>query len=84
MKKEKGISVVLAKVTRKGQVTIPADFRKEHNIKEGGKIAFQSGKKGLVLVPVPSLEELVGVDSQRIKYGQAVKWLDKTRSEDRY
>jgi AbrB family looped-hinge helix DNA binding protein len=83
MKKEE-VTAVVAKVTRKGQVTIPADFRKEHRIKEGGRVAFQSSNEGLVLIPLPSLEELAGVDSPKIKYREAVKWLDKSRSEDRY
>ena len=80
----KGKAIAVAKVTRKGQVTIPADFRKEHDIKVGGRVIFQRGNQSLVLIPIPSIEDLAGVDSQKIKYREAVQWLDKGRSEDRY
>lgn len=75
---------VIAKVTRKGQVTIPAPFRKAHRIREGSRVALRTSPAGLVLTPLPSLEDLAGVDAGKIAYDEFVKALDTMRSEDRY
>ncbi len=75
---------VIAKVTRKGQVTIPVEFRKARGIKEGSKVSFRQSASGLVLEPIPNIEDLAGVDAQRIGYKQAVKELDRMRTKDRY
>jgi AbrB family looped-hinge helix DNA binding protein len=40
-----------AKVTSKGQITIPNRVRKILNIKEGASIAFGLSKEGVVLMP---------------------------------
>ena len=40
-----------AKVTTKGQITIPNRVRKLLNLKEGASVAFAIGKDGVVLVP---------------------------------
>jgi AbrB family looped-hinge helix DNA binding protein len=50
-------------VTTKGQVTIPAEFRKMFNIQEGKKVLFTVDKKngGIVvrpLYPIKSVSEL--------------------------
>ena len=77
--------VIVSRVTRKGQVTIPAEFRRSHNIKEGGKVVFSSKKKGeLMLTSFTSLADLAGVDSKKISYKEAVKRLDRMRENDRY
>lgn len=39
------------KVTRKGQVTIPAEFREELGLEEGDEVVWQSGEEGLVIRP---------------------------------
>ena len=76
---------VTCRVTRKGQVTIPVEFRKVHHIREGGKVVFSSAKDGgLVLTAVPNLEDLAGADSGIISYRDAVKRLDRLRENDRY
>lgn len=74
-----------SRVTRKGQVTIPAEFRKAHHIREGNKVIFSSKKTGeLTLTPLPNLEDLAGVDSGKTRYKDAVKKLDRMRENDRY
>lgn len=40
-----------AKVTSKGQVTIPSKVRKVLHIREGSSVAFGVSKKGVVLMP---------------------------------
>jgi AbrB family looped-hinge helix DNA binding protein len=78
------VEQIITRVTRKGQVTIPAEFRKQHGISEGSRVSFRESKAGLILEPVPNIEDLAGVDSQKISYKQAAKKLDETRANDRY
>ncbi len=73
----------MSKVTRKGQVTIPVHFRRAHGIREGSRVSFRRARDGLILIPIPSLEDLAGADAEKITYDEAVKALDKMRSEDR-
>lgn len=51
-------------VTCKGTVTIPAEFRRKYRIKEGTKIEFIETEQGILLIPVPPLEELFGIDAE--------------------
>ena len=38
-------------ITKKGQITIPANLREELNLKPGKKVKFVKTKDGLLLVP---------------------------------
>ena len=78
------LSEITVKVTRKGQVTIPAEFRKTHGIHQGSRVTCRSDTDGLVLMPLPNIEDTAGVDAGKIKYEKAVKELDRMRSQDRY
>jgi len=40
----------LAKITSKGQITLPVGLRRKLNLKEGGKVAFIESKNGYTLV----------------------------------
>ena len=40
----------LAKITAKGQITLPIALRRKLNLKEGGKVAFIDGQGGYFLV----------------------------------
>jgi len=53
------------KVTRKGQVTIPATFRKKLHIREGTKMIVEQTERGLLFTPVRDLKDLAGIDSGR-------------------
>ena len=76
---------IVSRVTRKGQVTIPAEFRKSYHIREGSKVIFRAKRRGeLTLVPSPNLEDMAGIDGGRISYKRAVKKLDRMRENDRY
>jgi len=78
------MNTVIAKVTRKGQVTIPAEFRRRHGISEGGRVSFRENKARLILEPIPNIADLAGVDSQIITTKEAIKKLDESRANDRY
>ena len=40
----------LAKITSKGQITLPVELRRKLNLKEGGKVAFIESKNGYTLI----------------------------------
>jgi len=51
-----------ATVTSKSMVTIPARIRKKYGIKEGMKVDFVEMEDAVLMVPLKSLKELMGVD----------------------
>ena len=54
----------LAKVTSKSMVTIPADIMRKYGIKEGMRVKFIETEAGILMIPVPKLEDLRGIDRQ--------------------
>ena len=48
----------IVKVTNKGMITIPADYRKKYHIKDGDQIVVLDDDEGLRLVQVKSIEEI--------------------------
>ena len=44
------VIMVLAKVTSKGQVTVPAEIRKKLNINDGNKILFYENEQGQIII----------------------------------
>lgn len=54
----------IAKVTSKSMVTIPAKIMKKYGIREGMRIKFIEGEIGILMIPIPRLEDLSGIDSQ--------------------
>jgi len=71
-------------VTRKGQVTVPIELRRKYGIEEGMKMTIEDSGSGIVLKVVPKLEDIVGAYTGKICPQEAMKILDKMRSEDRY
>ncbi len=51
---------LMAKVTSKGQVTIPKGIRRELDIKEGDTVMFRLGEEQAVMTRIPDLMELAG------------------------
>jgi len=52
---------LLTVVTRKGQITVPAEIRKALNLKQGDKVAVsvsETGKPRAILRPVRSVAEM--------------------------
>jgi len=67
-------------VTRRGQTTIPAEFRKRYAIEEGSMLDIEDTGRGLLLRKTRSTTDLVGTGrrSQR----EIFEALDKMREED--
>lgn len=71
-------------VTRKGQVTIPASKRKKYGIKEGMRVLVKESTDGILITPITPIEELAGVDADKISMVEMRGKLDRIRSHDRY
>jgi len=66
-------------VTRKGQVTIPAALRKKHGIREGMKVDITDAPTGLVLKPIPEMNDWAGADRGKYSHREMSKRLDRLR-----
>jgi bifunctional DNA-binding transcriptional regulator/antitoxin component of YhaV-PrlF toxin-antitoxin module len=51
----------VTKLSSKYQISVPKSVREQQKWKVGQKFAFVPSGKGVVLVPVPTLEELFGI-----------------------
>jgi AbrB family looped-hinge helix DNA binding protein len=51
----------VTKLSSKFQISVPKSVREQQKWKVGQKFAFVPSGKGVVLVPVPTLEELFGI-----------------------
>jgi AbrB family looped-hinge helix DNA binding protein len=77
------MSSSVIKVTRKGQITIPASYRKKYKIREGVRISFREDKGKLIIEPLTPIEDLAGIDAGKVRVSTAKKMLDRMRAEDR-
>lgn len=67
------------KVTRKGQVTIPASFRKKYNFREGVTVKVEETASGVLLEPIPDMNDWAGADAGKYTYEEITKRLDRLR-----
>ena len=54
----------VAKVTSKSMVTIPAKLMRKYGIEEGMRVKFIESETGILMIPIPKLEDLRGIDRQ--------------------
>lgn len=71
----------VVKVTRRGQTTIPVEFRKKFKIKEGDELLVEATDEGLLFKVIPRLEDLAGVDAKYGKVEELKRELEKLREE---
>jgi len=71
----------VVRVTKRGQTTIPLEFRKKYGIDEGDKLVVEDTQEGLLFRVVPRLDELAGVDTDFGKVKEAKKEIEKLREE---
>ena len=67
------------KVTRRGQTTIPVEFRRRHRIKEGSRLVIEDRGDSLLIRPVPVLEDLGGSLSNKTTLERLLKVLQESR-----
>jgi AbrB family looped-hinge helix DNA binding protein len=68
-------------VTRRGQTTIPKEFREKLGIKEGDELMAELTKEGLLFRVIPKLEELAGAYSKFGKAEEIKKEIEKQREK---
>jgi len=71
-----------AKVTSKGQITLPAEMRKALHLSTGDKVTFAKDKDGRFYVEAKtdSLAALRGiVTAGKVKSGQIEAWISQAR-----
>ncbi len=71
-------------VTRKGQVTIPAEKRRKYGITVGMRVLIKEGADGILIKPITPIEKLAGIDAEKVSLTKMRKKLDHMRSHDRY
>jgi AbrB family looped-hinge helix DNA binding protein len=70
-----------SKITKKGQMTIPIEYRRKYNLREGAIVAFEETEKGLVIRPLPDIADSAGVLSKYADVNELLTDLIKTREE---
>jgi len=71
----------VVKVTRRGQTTIPVEFRERLGIKEGDELFVEDTKEGLLFKIIPKLEESAGIYSKYGTVKELKQRIDKLREE---
>lgn len=71
----------VVKVTRRGQTTIPAEFRQKLDIKEGDELLVEATDQGILFKPIRRLEDCAGIYSKYGKAEEIKKQIDKLREE---
>ncbi len=70
---------LLATITSKGQVTIPAEVRKQLGLKKHDKIAFVLGKQGDIILQVPHYPTLTSLRGAAGKLKKTLSWKEMLR-----
>ncbi|MDG6994353.1 MAG: AbrB/MazE/SpoVT family DNA-binding domain-containing protein [Nitrososphaerota archaeon] len=70
---------VRSKVTRKGQITIPARFRRENSIREGSSVEITDTGRKLIIEPIPDLLSQIGADKGKYDPKILKKMLGESR-----
>jgi antitoxin PrlF len=73
----------VVKVTRRGQTTIPIEFRRRHNIKEGSRLVLEDQGEAMLIRPMPQLEDMGGFLSKETTLGRLMKTLQESREDER-
>jgi len=73
-----------ATVTSKSMVNIPAKIRHKYGFKQGSKVVFVESEQGVMLLPIPPISELFGIDRrQKNLLLEAIRELEREhRQED--
>lgn len=75
------MTLYYSRVTKKGQATIPSEFRKKLGIGQGDRVVFEETEEGLVLKPAADVEDSAGVLSGFGESGEVLEDLLKDRGK---
>ena len=68
-----------SRVTRKGQITIPANLRKQFHIEFGCSVEFEKTKNGIMVKPIKDLIDSDGELSEFASSDEMIKDLLRSR-----
>jgi len=71
-----------SKITKKGQMTIPATYREKYSLREGTTVAFEETKEGLLLKPMPDITGSAGALSSYAELREVLSDIIRARKED--
>jgi len=71
----------IVKVTRRGQTTIPLEFREKFGIREGDELLVESTEQGVIFKVIPRLEDLAGADARFGRVEEIKREIEKLREE---
>lgn len=60
-------------------MTIPAGYRRKHNIREGSRMLVEETERGVLFVPIPDLLSLAGADRGKYDAKEMRARLDELR-----
>lgn len=72
----------VVKVTRRGQTTIPVEFRRRHCIEEGSQLVVEDRGDALLVRPVPRLEDEGGSLADKATLEEALETLRRSREDE--
>lgn len=72
----------IVKVTRRGQTTIPVEFRRRHKIEEGSKLVIEDRGDAMVVRPLIRVEDLAGFLSEETTIERMTKLLAESREDE--
>jgi AbrB family looped-hinge helix DNA binding protein len=67
------VSMMIVKISERGQISIPASMRKKLGIKPKSKVSVDVGEKEIVIRPVKSVLEVAGIFHESAK-GMTTDW----------
>lgn len=70
-----------ARVTQKGQTTIPAAYRRKYGLREGSTVAFRETGEGILIEPLPDITDSGGSLAEYGDAGEIVVELTRGRKE---
>lgn len=72
----------IVKVTRRGQTTIPVEFRRRHRIEEGTKLMMEDRGDALIVRPLARIEEFAGFLSENTTVERLTRLLAESREDE--
>ncbi|MEM2970807.1 MAG: AbrB/MazE/SpoVT family DNA-binding domain-containing protein [Candidatus Bathyarchaeia archaeon] len=71
-----------SKITKKGQTTIPVQYRRKYNMREGTLVIFEEAEDGLIIKPVPDIVDSAGKLAKYANPKELIAELIKAREEN--
>lgn len=71
-----------SRLTKKGQVTIPAKLRKRYGMQSGSTISFKESADGIIVKPLPDIADSAGRLSRYARADDVLDDLIRTRKKE--